>query len=1203
MRYEAVVASADATAIETAEIELAIAQSDLEAASKAHNVTLTNVQTASIAEETAAKEAQIAATAAATATTEADTAAKELNTLALNQDAAATGMLTAMTNALKSAVTKCYAAMTAHPYAILLAAVTALGYAIYKVATYESEQEKAAKAAASASSQSVAQYQKERAELDKLADKLATTKKDTNEWQVAKDEVVAKYGKYFSGLDNEITKVGNLSTAYKQLQLNVRKAAAARAMEDYGKGFEPDYNKYLTTIQGKLSGMSDDAQAKIMEMAYNYITGASNDFSNAMWSTLKQLGVTSILQRGAQNTENYQKNISTIGRRFGFNQEQSQAISSGDDSAFAETEKEVKNLAEEYKKAEKAWNGAKTELAKINANRAKYTTEEYNAAVSNEKSAKDAFEKLGGDVKETDEKRSKRLQKEQTEEEKRVERRKELELELIELQRSNIADEISLMKDGTKKKIREIENEYQARREAIAKEAEKLAKANKEAGIKGAATLTIGATSVSGLTTEQLTSLQQSASLAQFAMQKQTSTLYKEEADALKKRLSDGLSEINDYEKRKTEIIDRETKRRAEIAKATKLKPEEKAKLTARSYYTQSEELTEISTQQFTASDDYAKVFSNLDRLSVKTLASIKARLQEVISTATNLEPDKMKALVEAMDKITMEQESRNPIASAVDSVREYMQAQSELSKAEAELAQAQSEWEQNRVTLEANVTAAKEAQAAAQERVDKLEKEGNTESEEMMDAEVALAWAKKNTKKAEEEKAAATKKVETANKNVAKESDKAQKASSKWQTSVKQIATTCDEVATAIQDVVNLLSIAEDSTIGQLIQGAVSGLQTMSTIMTTILAISIAINASMGWAAAIGAAVGIFASLGSIFQGNKVKKANEEIEKQQDLIDDYAHTLERLQKAADDLFGAQWLNNFTSQEQVLQAQMRAYEKQLQAERSKGKDADEDKIDEYEDKIQELADELADLNGQVAEKMLGSSLSSLSSQFASAALEARKTWSNLTSAMKDEWQDAIEQMAVNSVLGQAMERALQPVYDMIDNMTTTDFYDSDFWSKLASQAAYSSQQAAYGAQTMLNFLEDAGITLSDTSSELTGYSREIATASEESITGLTVATNTQNVYLSHVPNIADNVATIAALLQGGSVTNTTTNVGAQDLLAMQNQYLATLPSINANTTELANKCTTLAAECRTIRQQLDKVIKASPSGYKVQTAL
>ena len=214
MKYEAALRSGNGEKIERAELALGTAQSELNAASKAHQAALTDVATAS-------KKASAAATAA-------DTAQQELNTISLQNNSKATGFLTLAKTQLRGAVAKLYATMTAHPLAILLAAVVALGYGIYKLCTYETDAEKAQKRLNESFAEAQAAAATERMEIDRLFDKLKKAKEGTEAYKKAKEDIWSKYGNYLKALGDENTALKDQAAAYALVAKKAREAAMAK---------------------------------------------------------------------------------------------------------------------------------------------------------------------------------------------------------------------------------------------------------------------------------------------------------------------------------------------------------------------------------------------------------------------------------------------------------------------------------------------------------------------------------------------------------------------------------------------------------------------------------------------------------------------------------------------------------------------------------------------------------------------------------------------------------------------------------------------------------------------------------------------------------------------------------------------------------------------------------------------------------------
>lgn len=219
MKYEAALRSADGERIERAELALGTAQSELNAASKAHMAAMTNTAAAS-------KKASVAATTA-------DTAAQELNTLSMNTGTKATGFLTLAKTQLRNATLKLYTAMTAHPLAMILAAVVALGYGIYKLITYETEAEKAQKRLNEAHAQAQGAVATEQAEIKKLFDALKKAKEGTEAYKKAKEDIWSRYGKYLKALGDENTALKDQAKAYALVAKKAREAAMAKAREAF----------------------------------------------------------------------------------------------------------------------------------------------------------------------------------------------------------------------------------------------------------------------------------------------------------------------------------------------------------------------------------------------------------------------------------------------------------------------------------------------------------------------------------------------------------------------------------------------------------------------------------------------------------------------------------------------------------------------------------------------------------------------------------------------------------------------------------------------------------------------------------------------------------------------------------------------------------------------------------------------------------
>ena len=137
---------------------------------------------------------------------------------------------------------------------------------------------------------------------------------------------------------------------------------------------------------------------------------------------------------------------------------------------------------------------------------------------------------------------------------------------------------------------------------------------------------------------------------------------------------------------------------------------------------------------------------------------------------------------------------------------------------------------------------------------------------------------------------------------------------------------------------------------------------------------------------------------------------------------------------------------------------------------------------------------------------------------------------------------------------------------------------------IAELTKAASENIDVGMTNLMSALESAGISVRGMGTDLTGISKDLATASEESILGLAAGINTQNFYISQIPPKLD---TIIALLQGGGAVS---GVNVQDLITIQNQHLAHLPNIATNTLNTADRCERAAVACESALSKISSVI-------------
>lgn len=139
----------------------------------------------------------------------------------------------------------------ANPYVLAAMAVAALGYAIYKVVTYQTDLEKAIKKTDIAISN----------EKDKAAElfaELNNAAKETDAWKQAKEGIIAQYGSYLPEQLKELKNAQDIAAAYELINAGITKNVALKSKNETISGVREKYTPGIV-----------DAQSNIFDGVYN----------------------------------------------------------------------------------------------------------------------------------------------------------------------------------------------------------------------------------------------------------------------------------------------------------------------------------------------------------------------------------------------------------------------------------------------------------------------------------------------------------------------------------------------------------------------------------------------------------------------------------------------------------------------------------------------------------------------------------------------------------------------------------------------------------------------------------------------------------------------------------------------------------------------------------------------------------------------
>ena len=355
-----------------------------------------------------------------------------------------------------------------------------------------------------------------------------------------------------------------------------------------------------------------------------------------------------------------------------------------------------------YQKAQREYNAAKKKVATMEKNKSKYTATQYETATQDLKAAKDAYTKLGGDVSG---KANETSRKDRTKEENNtVKAQEELNNRLKALEQKNIDTSISLMQEGTEKKLAEIKNEYAKRKAEIDKQEAEFKKKNKEAGKKA------------DLTSAQTNALNKARDLATQEYNKKLDEVNREALNSMR----DYLKEYGSLYQQKQAIAEEYEEKiaKAQTEGEKKTLQQEKKKAIANFDY-----------ESISMGIDWKGLMSGVGNMSKEMLKPMLEKLDAYTKTDRFQQADTQtqQKVVELMQEIrdyvgtdqnTTWQTLASSIADFNQSILDYKIAVKNEETWNAELAKAEKDLKNGKITNEAFEEIKKSADSASDEVV-----------------------------------------------------------------------------------------------------------------------------------------------------------------------------------------------------------------------------------------------------------------------------------------------------------------------------------------------------------------------------------------------------------------------------------------------------------------------------------------------------
>lgn len=571
-----------------------------------------------------------------------------------------------------------------------------------------------------------------------------------------------------------------------------------------------------------------------------------------------------------------------------------------------------------------------------------------------------------------------------------------------------------------------------------------------------------------------------------------------------------------------------------------------------------SEDAASTKFEQFKSSEDWAKTFDDLDRLSSATLSRLIKNLEEFKNTTgQSLKVNEFKELVNVLKKLRDESESRNPFKTLSEGIKEYAEATEKLKKAQKELGFIQDGGEVTTGISETSHTETKKTDSGLSYQtkvVDKLTPKLKT-----------LADAEKEVTDAQ---------------------DKQNEASDKVQVGFGDIVDMANLLIGTLGDLGSAFDALGNDSMGDTlsaVQEVAGGLLNTAQSGATLFAGISSGNPMAIMQGATGVVSGITGIIGSIAKAHD-KKLDKAIQRSQLEVKKLSNDYKNLQSVIERQLGA--VTQSQSKEMIanLQKQQEEVQKQMEAEQDK-KDSDASKIEDYKQQYIELGEQIKYFYEDLASEQFGIDLKGWSDQISEALVNAFANGEDAAKAFDDTVADIMRNVIKEMISLNVIKPAMNKLRDYL-------FGDKGIFTDSSAGGTNLTEQEAAGLMQQLGSLRG---TISDSkkiwdylnaAAKKMGISLEETSASNTLSKGIqeNITEETANILASYINGIRADVSVKRALLEKwGNEILPKYNVIAE-------QQLTQLRAIANNTLRSAQNTEANVAVLQEVRDMFNMVI-------------
>ena len=415
--------------------------------------------------------------------------------------------------------------------------------------------------------------------------------------------------------------------------------------------------------------------------------------------------------------------------------------------------------------------------------------------------------------------------------------------------------------------------------------------------------------------------------------------------------------------------------------------------------------------EDFKSSDDYVKMFDDLERVSTASLTSLM-KLMDGVKDKIKDSPEAMKAWLDAYKKNRDEIEGRNPLKTFVDGFKDFISSQNKISEAKKDLKKANNEL------------------SVAQSEFDKVEKDTTASEEKRIEVSKKLL--------------SATEKQKTAQKNLKDAEDASTDSIAKMSSGLISLQAIYDQTGRFIDQFADLIGVADDSDFGSFLQGLSKGFAILASAIGVVIAAlelakvaGISAQAACWWLFAVGAALASVVGLLTFIIGRKDREITKQIKESERQVKRLENAYKSLERTVEKSLGNAEIRARRLAIANKELQLAELERQLALEQSRSeKKKDQDKIIDLEGEIIDTRNEIEDLSHEIANTLLGSDVKSAAEDFVDTWVDAWKQGEDTMKALEGRFDEMIETMIKKSLASNLVNKRIEKLWDLVDSYTS-----------------------------------------------------------------------------------------------------------------------------------------------------------------------